>query len=240
MKEFFSYIDDPPPDLETMSPIQALSAYIEQCGGNADRTILHFVPPPPPPLFPEYGRRSTIKCIQRHIASQHYATSLEGNEVVWTELLCCWDDPAQKSKCIRQNCPYRHTSEMSEEHPFGGQDLFELIPCNFAGMGEGCKYHRHRLGTHKWVVPLFELTESSDEPAPYKPPRGLGFHCRPRYDGKQWILQMSRSCKLRPVKHERKEIDEEATRVCNAIIAATKRLLDGFDTDSDSGDDVSR
>ena len=219
-----------------MTPYEALRAYIKQCGGNADRTMVHFAPPPPP-LFPEYGRRSTIKCVTRNIASPSYATSWEGNGVVWTELLCCWDDPIQGTKCIRQNCPYRHVSQMLEEHPGGGQDFFELIPCTFAGMSEGCKWHSNRLGTKKWVVAPFELKESSDEPAPDKPLVKCA-QLRPRYDGKKWILQQCRTCKSRPIL-SRKEI-EEAARVCADIIAATKRFLDGFDTDSDSGDDVSR
>ena len=86
-------------------------------------------------------------------------------------------------------------------------------------------------------MPPFELKEPSDEPAPDKPGVTEGVRCRPTYDGQKWILQRCGTCKYRPVVSQ-KEIDEEAARVEADMKDATKRCLDGFDTDSDSGDDA--
>ena len=64
MTEFFSYVAGPKPDLTRISPVDVLKDYIEECGGDPERTIVHFAPPPPP-LAPEVGRRSTIRCVTR-------------------------------------------------------------------------------------------------------------------------------------------------------------------------------
>ena len=95
MTEFFSYIEGPKPTIETeIEAIKALKDYIAECGGDPEMTIVTFAPPPPP-VPPEMERRSTIKCVTRSIASPTYATYWGANGVVWTQLLCCWDDPIQ-------------------------------------------------------------------------------------------------------------------------------------------------
>jgi len=94
MTEFFTYIEGPKPNIEAIGPVKALKDYIAECGGDPERTIGRFAPPPPP-VHPGMGRRSTIKLVTRNIASPSYATSWGANGIVWTQLLCCWDDPIQ-------------------------------------------------------------------------------------------------------------------------------------------------
>ena len=101
--EFFSYPiplnEDPKPfkpDLRR-SPLQVLKDYTEYCGGDPELTAPHFIYVPPG------EERKTIKCVTRGIRSPIYATAWEGRGVVWTRLLCCWDDPSEpedgKKKC---------------------------------------------------------------------------------------------------------------------------------------------
>ena len=43
MTEFFTYIKDQPrPNLFQISPVQAFGAYVARCGGDPERTIIHF------------------------------------------------------------------------------------------------------------------------------------------------------------------------------------------------------
>ena len=93
--EFFSYpipMDEDPkpfkPDLRR-SPLQVLKDYTEYCGGDPELTAPHFIYVPPG------EERKTIKCVTRGIRSPIYATAWEGRGVVWTRLLCCWDDPSE-------------------------------------------------------------------------------------------------------------------------------------------------
>ena len=225
MTEFFTYVEGPKPDFKRTEPLQALKDYIEECGGNPERAIVHFAPPPPP-LAPEEARRSTIKCVTRKIASPAFATAWEGNGVAWTTLLCCWDDPIKNIKCIREDCPYRHASQLSDLPNGGGQDFFELIPCTFAGMSEGCKWHNHRLKRNKWVVPPFEVKESIEDAAPTKT-EGVEFG--PTYDGQKWLLQQCGICTTRPVVTQQEQQDKDAAvaQLAAAMRAAVKRYLDG-------------
>ena len=210
MTEFFTYIGRPLPDFTHISPIDALKQYIKDCGGDPERAIVHFAAPPPP--VPQAERRSTTKCVLRGIASPTYATAWKQDGVVQTQLLCCWDDPTQASECKRENCPYRHASQWLAEHPEVEVDPFELVPCTFAGMDGGCKWHKNRLrsGPQKWVVPPFELkvtsNESTSESAESAGPK-------PIVDGKERLLQL-------------------------AMQAATGRYLAGIDTDDESGDEL--
>ena len=43
MTEFFTYIRDQPfPNFDQISPVQAFGAYVARCGGDPERTINHF------------------------------------------------------------------------------------------------------------------------------------------------------------------------------------------------------
>ena len=94
------------------------------------------------------------------------------------------------------------------------QDLFELIPCTFAGMSEGCKWHRNRLRAQSWVVPPFELSATNEEPAPALAAEGV--ELVPEYDGDscKWFLQAgtSNSSPIASSEEEQKEVAAEIAR----------------------------
>jgi len=69
MGDFFTYIDGHRPGLERIPPIQALKDYIERCGGDPERAIVHFAPPPPP-MSPEVGRSPLIDPDQAIVESE--------------------------------------------------------------------------------------------------------------------------------------------------------------------------
>ena len=146
--------------------------------------------------------------------------------------------PSQASKCIREGCPYQHASRLLEEHPGGGQDFFELIPCTFAGMSEGCKWHRNRFGSKKWVAQPFELIEEGMATPACAPPNGAEF--APKFDGQKWLLQQCGICKPCPVvtEKEKREIAGEVARLEADLKDATQRFLDGLNSD-ESDDDAS-
>ena len=107
-------------------------------------------------------RVNTVKQVARRgVKSPIYATAWEDG-VVFTRLLCCWDDERDHSDCKRADCPFRHASQLAAGHPGGGQDFFELIPCACAGFSGGCKYHKNRLQTKKWIVPQFALCDGRE------------------------------------------------------------------------------
>ena len=67
------------------------------------------------------------------------------------------------------------------------------MPCNFAGMAGGCKYHQCKFVANdlNWIVPLFSLTKPDspriDEQAeiPEELPELFPF-----YNGAEWSLQL--------------------------------------------------
>ena len=138
---------------------------------------------------------------------------------------CMWDDT--DSKCIRENCPYRHASEVEVQNGYESQDLFELIPCTFAGMSEGCKWHRNRLRAQNWVVPPFELGETNEEPAPALAAEGV--ELVPEYDGDscKWFLQAgtSSSSPIASSEKEQKEVAAEIARWAKDLESATTKFL---------------
>ena len=90
---FQQYVQGPTPDVANLGPIQAVKQYTEECGGDSERTLLHLAPPPPQ-LETAVGRRRAIKCVTRDIVSSTCATAWHpAHGIVWTTLLCCWDDP---------------------------------------------------------------------------------------------------------------------------------------------------
>ena len=187
MAEFFTYLGRNP-DFDVITPVQALKDYIEECGGDPEQAIVHFAPPPPD-VPPEFERRSTIKSVLRSISSPTWATSRTPHGICRTRLLCCWEDPIKSTKCARDNCPYRHASDFSTD-----TDMHAVIPCTFAGMLNGCKWHRERLAPNMWIVPPFKLSET-DTPPP-EPGSADGVEFVPIYDGHNWQFQTPRGTRL--------------------------------------------
>ena len=109
--------------------------------------------------------------------------------------------------------------------------MFELIPCTFAGMSEGCKWHRNRLRTKKWVTHPFELIEETSEKPPPKSTEGVEFV--PTHDGQEWSLQ---PCPVRT--KEQQKIAAEAIALKAAMIYGVQRFLDGLDSDEDINESV--
>ena len=238
MKDFFTYVDEKyRPDLDKLGAVDALKEYIERAGGDPNWTINHpdFVPPPPPghPDV-EQLRRPTIKCCTRTIVSSTYAKkySYAAQGICRERILCCWDDPKElgptcPSKCIRDNCPYRHSTALLAEGPKA--DFFTMIPCTFAGMAEGCKYHSKRLGTYDdWFVEPFELEE---------PTKSIGVTTEwidsvveqvLVFDGCKW-------CK-REVKINHTNSAESVLELQAALCAATEQFLDGFGSEGSADD----
>ena len=116
------------------------------------------------------------------------------------------------------------------------QDFFCMIPCTFAGMAEGCQWHRGRLGQNNWVVEPFGLTESSDK-------HDLGVECDcelvPALDGRTWYKRRINVCEpTKPVELQRRQ--EEATRDAAILEAAmrdaTQIFLEGHDIEDNDSD----
>ena len=60
------------------------------------------------------------------------------------------------------------------------------MPCTFAGMGEGCKWHKGRLAAKMWMVPRFQLGVTNADPPS---PNIDGMEFAPMHDGSTWSLQ---------------------------------------------------
>ena len=162
-----------------------------------------------------------IKDVKRSIASPTFAKTWSADGVAWTKLVCCWDDASLPSECIRENCPYRHPRDMLAQQPGATHDWFALIPCTFAGMGDGCKWHRHRLNARKWFVPKFEL---QDEPCTQPPHQGEeGMELVPVYNGQRWHLQ--------PIAAPQRAVAAETDSLLEDIRLSTKRFLEGIDSE---------
>ena len=168
LNAFFDYVHEfPKPDLNRITPMEALMEYTAQCGGDAEKTASHFIKHVTLHVAPDPGRRK-IKAVVRDIASKAYArTSMPGNDG-WIRLLCCWDDPTTNSKCQRGSCPYLHVSDLLASHPgMTTEELFSIIPCTFAGTKGGCWWHSKWLRSAQlWNVPEFELAENEEESRP--------------------------------------------------------------------------
>ena len=69
---FFDYVHEfPKPDLNRITPMEALMEYTAQCGGDAEKTASHFINHVPSPVAPAPGRPK-IKAVVRNIASKAY------------------------------------------------------------------------------------------------------------------------------------------------------------------------
>ena len=236
--DFFNYVDDyPKPDLAEVHPTEALKNYIAECGGDAEKTIVHLAPPPPP-VSPEIERRPTIRCVTRTMTSPLYAMSYGVCGTGWTRLLCCWDDPAQLEQCIRENCPYLHVSDLLKQHPIATPlGLYESIPCTFAGMDKKCKWHRHQFQDMiQWEVPPFELeTSEGEEPKPpvAEPPSSEGaVEFVPKFNGTRWVLLRRGTNPVpKPSDEKQKEISAEAAQLEQDMKNSILNYLDGYEDD---------
>jgi len=98
-------------------------------------------------------------------------------------------------------------------------------------MSEGCKWHKQRLGSQKWVAPPFEREDGTREkPAP-KTIQGVEFV--PTFDGQKWSLQQCSSCQPLPVvtDTEQQKSNAQAAQLEADMKYATQRFLDGFFSD---------
>jgi len=238
MQEFFSYLEEKDrPDLNKHGAVKALKEYIEVKGGDPDWTLNHpnFVPPPPPEPY----SRSTIKMVTRKIVSSSYAKKFyyAAHGICRERLLCCWDDPpsltTRPSKCIRKNCPYRHSTNLIAEGPIF--DFFTMIPCTFAGMAGGCRHHSKRLGSYDdWYVEPFELEDLM--------PPGFtmveSMPCEPGINDSAVVEQVPvfDDQSRRWCKREFKVADDSDVELGAAVRTATERFLDGFDSEGSAGD----
>ena len=115
---------------------------------------------------------------------------------------------------------------MKEQQPNARQDLFELIPCNFAGMSEGCKWHHNRLRSRKWVAQPFELAETNDDHTTHV---AEGLELVPEYDGDscKWFLQAgtSNSSPIASSEEEQKEVAAEIARWAKDLESAKTNFL---------------
>ena len=59
---------------------------------------------------------------------------------------------------------YMHPSSISDDVDVQAE-LYRKVPCNFAGMDEGCWYHKQLLDASQWVPPKFrvEIEPMSEE-----------------------------------------------------------------------------
>ena len=118
---------------------------------------------------------------------------------------------------------------MLEQLPSGGQDLFEIMPCNFAGMPGGCKFHNNRFAPQCmciWQVPTceFVLMEPGEQPPAHTRPEGE--ETAPTHDGQKWSFNCGICGLCEPLRQAQWAADLEN---------ATQRYLDGLDMED--GDD---
>ena len=183
-RSFCMYIGRSVPDFQATS----------QCKGDGELTRKHVAAPPPPLLREEDGRRTQIHCTERNIYSEPFATVIPtdttlGGSKCKVRMLCCWDDKKTCNGCIRENCPFAHATKLAERYPKTEAHLYTVMPCNFAGMRGGCRYHQcFNANDHdwNWAVPVFLL----DKPdSPRIDEREVLPELFPLYDGATWSLQ---------------------------------------------------
>ena len=183
----------------------------------------------PPPLLPreEDWRRRTIKCTGRNLYSEPFATVIPtdttpmvGGRKCKVRMLCCWDDKntCKGNGCVREPCPLAHATKFAEPYPEAEADLYAVMPCNFAGMEGGCRYHQCKFIAHdwNWTVPLFRLTQTD---SPRNDERAVMPELLPFYDGAKWSLRYSSPSPCPPADRDFNEHLEYAVR----------RFLDGSD-----------
>ena len=182
------------PDFDETDPLDDLKDYTDQCEGNGQLTMEHFAAPPPPLPCGEDVRR-TLKCVERHIWSGPFATVIPtdttpmvGGMNYKVRMLCCWDDKRTCKGCIRKNCPFAHATKLAELYPTAENDLYTVMPCNFAGMKGGCRYHQcFTAHDWNWTVPVFRL----HKPDPPIIDEGTVLpEFSPVCNGKKWSLQL--------------------------------------------------
>ena len=225
---FFDYVHEfPKPDLNRITPMEALMEYTAQCGGDAEKTASHFINHVPSPVAPDPGRPK-IKAVVRDIASKAYARSSVPAAGGWIRLLYCWDDPTTNSTCQRDSCPYIHVSDLLASHPeMTSEELFGIIPCAFAGMKEGCRWHSKWFRSSQlWNVPEIEFAANEEETRPLE---GVtagddNEHILVNYNGKPYGTLLRRRGAERCPAVDQYEID---------MRMSVRRWLQGYDDDEE-------
>ena len=181
------------PDFDETDPLQDLKDYTNQCEGNGQLTMEHFAA-----SLPLYGedeaRRTPKRGTERNIYSEPFATVIPtdttlGGSKCKVRMLCCWDDKRTCNGCIRENCPFAHATKLAERYPKTEAHLYTVMPCNFAGMRGGCRYHQcFNANDHdwNWAVPVF-LIDKPDSPRIDE--QEVLPELVPLYDGAKWSLQ---------------------------------------------------
>ena len=216
------------PDFHATPPLHDLKDYTDQCGGNGELTIGHFAASPPP-LPQAQDARRTLTCTERKICSVPLATVIPtdttpmvGGRKCNVRMLCCWDDKNTCKGCLRKNCPFAHATKFADAYPEAEADLlYAVMPCNFAGMAGGCKYHQRTFMAHdwNWTVPVFKLTGRRDSPTTTTDSPRIDDQAVmmpelfPFYNGTKWSLRLNFNTHFE---------------------YAVTRYLDGFDDDSDN------
>ena len=109
-------------------------------------TLGHLAPPPPGPKV------RAIREAKRVVTSSPFATRIHENKVCWIRMICCWNG---SGLCARkERCPYQHASD---------PELFQIIPCQFAGMTEGCRYHSGEFRSEGWKLDSFQTSAEAEE-----------------------------------------------------------------------------
>ena len=180
------------PDFDETDPLQDLKDYTNQCKGNGQLTMEHFAA-----SLPLYGedeaRRTPKRGTERNIYSEPFATVIPtdttlGGSKCKVRMLCCWDDKKTCKGCVRENCPFAHATKLAERYPTTEAHLHTVMPCNFAGMRGGCRYHQcFTAHDHdwNWAVPVFLLAKPD---SPRIDERAVLPELFPFYDGEKSSL----------------------------------------------------
>ena len=117
----------------------------------------HAAPPPLP--LDNVPRKPKLTKAVRQVCSPPFARFAPHG---WARLLCCFDDESQSSRCQRPDCQYTHVGEILEgcglpiHETFNWTSCFRHLPCTFAGMDGGCRYHPYNFS--HWGIPQYALT----------------------------------------------------------------------------------
>ena len=109
-------------------------------------TIWHLAPPLPGPKL------RAIRPARRVVTSSPFARRAHEGKECWIQIACCWNS---SGVCARKgHCPYQHVPD---------PELFQVVPCQFAGMPEGCHYHREVLRLEGWKLANFQTSAEAEE-----------------------------------------------------------------------------
>ena len=141
---------------------------------------------------------------------------------------------------LKKNTAKQETLPPEQQH-----DLYEIIPCNFAGMPGGCRLHKTCFKGKDWNVPVWQVEKSNNK----NPSLAAGaveqnvLHARDEtveylsvYDGNMWDLHQCRPCDPGATQMQREQITGEYVRKITGLM---RRFLDGCDDESDENENDS-